>query len=408
MNKIPQHIAFFKYLKYLVVIGVLSISITCVEPYQGEITANVNTLVVDAVITNELKNQEVKLTRSYGFNDLSVPLEEGAKVIVTTNTGTIYSFSEKSAGIYLSKIAFQAELNTQYQLIIETQDGETYRSSFMQLPIESTKIDAVYAARVERNATEGMGIFLNSFDNSSEDKYYRHEYEETFKIIAPFWSPYDAVFVIEGRNTIDIRILLREQEERVCYGTNYSNNTIIKTTNGLTEDRLKDFEIQFIDRDNYILSYRYSILVKQYAISPETFSFYETLKGLSQNSGSLLVQNQPGFLQGNIEADNENKNVAGFFEVSAVDSKRLFFNYEDFFPGEELPPYARGCLASAPTTNGEVGKRPLVNIIKEGSKRFFDYNRDRLYEGGPYIMVPAACGDCTVLGDNDKPAFWID
>ena len=399
---------FFTYLKYILTISILSISISCVEPYQGEIISNINPLVVDAVITNEFKKQEVKLTRSYGFNDLSVPLEEEANVSVISDTGATFPFFEKSPGLYLSNIAFKAEPNTQYQLIIETKDGETYRSSFMQLPVVSTKIDAIYADRIQRNETEGVGIFLNSFDNSSEDKYYRHEYEETFKIIAPFWSPYDAVFVIEGRNTIDIRILLREQEEQICYGTNYSNNTIIKTTNGLIEDRLKDFEIQFIDRDNYILSHRYSILIKQYAVSPETFSFYETLKGLSQNNGSLLVQNQPGFLKGNIEADSEGKNVAGFFEVSAVDTKRLFFNYEDFFPGEELPPYARGCLASAPTTNGEVGKRPLVNIIKEGSKRFYDYNREGLYEGGPYIMVPAACGDCTVLGDNDKPSFWID
>ena len=59
--------------------------------------------------------------------------------------------------------------------------------------------------------------------------------------------------------------------------------------------------VRFINRNNYIISHRYSILVRQFVQSNEAFTFYETLNDLSRNE-SLFSETQPGFLAGNVSS----------------------------------------------------------------------------------------------------------
>lgn len=392
--------------------GILFIFIMyrCVEPYEGTVSDFEDVLVVNAIITNEYKRQEVDLTRSYRFEDNGPTAEKNATVILLDGDGGEFEFEETEPGKYLSVNPFAVEIGRNYSLLITTVNGNSYASNTMQLPVSSTTIDNLYAERITSNdGIEGMGIFVDSFDPLGESYYYRHEYEETYKIIAPFWSPFDLVVVSEGWQTIDMRVILREREEKLCYGTDLSNTLILHSTKELTEDRLSRYNVRFIDRDNYILSYRYSILVKQYVQSPESFSYYETLKGLSQSSGNIFSEDQPGFLAGNIFSLNDSKeNVAGFFEVATIAEKRIFFNYEDFFPGEELPPFLKECFLKAPSLEGTLGNRSLLNAIYEGSVSFYDYNRNPGPNEGHYLMVRSECGDCTTLGSNVAPDFWIE
>jgi len=382
----------------------------CVEPYEGSVGTYEDVLVVNCIITNENKQQEVTLTRSYRFEDEGPQAESNAEVTVTNNEGEEFLFEETEPGKYHSIQPFQAKMGKDYKLMITTSKGKSYTSTTMQLPISSTKIDAVYARRIVNNqGVEGMGIFVESVDPTGQSKYYRHAYEETYKIVAPYWSPYDVYLIGEGEQQDYYAVILREQEEQTCYGTNKVNPIILKSTVGLNEDRLKDYNIRFISRDNYILSYRYSILVKQYVQNPEAFAYYETLKGLSQTSDNIFSEDQPGFLAGNVfSMDDPSEHVAGFFEVATVDEKRIFFNYEDYFPGEELPTYAAGCFTFAPYHRGRIGERPLGKLLKEGNVRFYDFNSNPAQFEGPFLLTSPECGDCTTLGSNKVPEFWIE
>ncbi|PHS50951.1 MAG: hypothetical protein COB01_11505 [Lutibacter sp.] len=383
----------------------------CVEPYEGTVKDFDDVLVVNAIITNEYKRQEVLLTRSYRFEDNGPTAEKNATVIVLDGEGGTFNFEETEPGKYLSVNPFAVEIGMNYSLSITTVNGNSYASNTMQLPVSSTTIGDLYAERITNNdGIEGMGIFVDSFDPLGKSFYYRHEYEETYIIIAPFWTPFDLVVVSEGFLIFGMRVILREREEKLCYGTDLSNTIILHSTKELTEDRLSRYNVRFIDRDNYILSYRYSILVKQYVQTPEAFSYYETLKGLSQSSENIFSEDQPGFLAGNIFSLNDSKeNVAGFFEIATVTEKRIFFNYEDFFPGEELPPFLKECDLIAPSLEGTVGSRSLLNaIFYEGMVSFYDYNRNPGPNEGPYLMVRSECGDCTTLGSNRSPDFWIE
>jgi len=383
-----------------VVILLLATLSSCIEPFEGAVNSFEDVLVVNATLTNENKKQEVLLTRSFRFEEDVAPAEKNAEVMVRTDDGDQYVFKEVGPGKYQSNTAFAAEMNKEYTLTILTADGQSYVSSSMKLPVQSTSIDNVYAERTTNNdGVEGMGIFVDSFDPSSSSNYYRHEYIETFKIIAPAWTPFDIVVLNEGVSTFNVAIILREREERTCYGTNPSRTIQVASTLALSEDRLTKYNVRFIERDNYILTHRYSVLVRQYVQSPEAFSYYETLRGLSQTSGNVFSEDQPGFLAGNIfSVENPTENVAGFFEVATVAQQRIFFDYEDFFPNEAPPPYISDCTPFSPSSEGTLGERDLANLIYADAIRYY----------APGQVVTDRCGDCTVLGSNVVPDFWIE
>lgn len=194
----------------------------------------------------------------------------------------------------------------------------------------------------------------------------------------------------------------RPIEEQVCFNTEISNNIILTDTNDLEEDRVERFMVRFIDRDNFIISHRYSILVRQFVQSFEAYTFFETLRNFT-GSESLFSGIQPGFLIGNVFSDQEpSEKVSGYFDVASVAEERIFFNYDDFFPGEDLPPYINSCQPVSPPF------LVVVSQVREEVVKFFDLNPAPNILQGPYFVVPRECGDCTVIGESAAPEFWIE
>lgn len=395
MYSIYKHLE--KFAPRLAGVTLLLLLFACTEPFQGEVAGLEDILVVNALITNEKKQQEVRLTRPYRFGE-DAPIAEEDAIVSVDDGMDQFIFEEVEPGKYVSNVPFAAEIDKSYSLLITTENGRSYSSATTRLPVSNTTIDKVYAERTTNDqGDEGIGVFVDTFDPSGASNYYRYEYEETFKIIAPFWSPQDVVFVIQESTGPVFNVIRREREERVCYGSDSEKVINVVNTLNLGEDRLMDYSVRFIDRNNYILTHRYGILVRQYVQTPEAFSYYEALRGLSQSATTVFSEDQPGFLAGNVfSLDDENENVAGFFEVGAVAEKRIFFNWEDFFPGEELPPYFQNCMPAV-----ESGEDLKTSVQRETS----------VYVDGPSSsprMVPRACGDCTALGSNKVPDFWVE
>lgn len=390
----------FKY-KIFILLLVSLINISCSENYNLQTNTYEEALVVEATITNELKNQEIKITKTSKFEDEGITVESGASVSVYDNMGNTYMFKEDS-GLYVSEIEFKAEPNVEYTLSILTSDGKRYISS-AQLLTTVSEIQSVIAEVVTNKEGRGVQISVKSYDPTNTSKYYRYKYEETYKIIAPKWS--DRKTVITGPQ----QIALEENslETRTCYSTKKSSDIILKNTVDLNEDRI-NFPVRFISDQNYIISHRYSILVTQYVQNLESYNFYRIIKDISSSS-SVLSPKQPGILNGNIKcttsADNK---VIGFFDVSTTSSKRIFFNYEDLFPNEPIPPYFTDCSLisykfcfgfSDPKCQGNE----LINGLKNNKLVFFFLNPEI-----DYLMVPTECGDCTKFSSNLIPPFWID
>lgn len=377
----------------------------CIEPFEGSFVDFENALVIEATITNEMKQQRVILSRTYEFEADGPIAESNATVTVADDNGNTFVFQDSENGVYVSTQAFTAQPGTSYQLSVTTQDGRNYESNAVQVTAE-TSIDEVRAERITNNLGEdGMAILVDSFDPTGSSKNYRYEYEETYRVIAPTWTPISLIGDPEGGcNVIKTPNIT---DEPICYPTDFSNTIILASTDDLEEDRISNFMVRFIGRDNYIMSHRYSILVRQYVQSNEAFTFFETLNELS-GSESLFSQTQPGFLQGNVfSTSNEDERVLGYFDVSSVSEQRIFFNYDDFYPGEPLPPYVESCSPSTPpiATPGGCVLRP---ILESGAGIYAGDNAEPALGEGPFLVVSRVCGDCSVLGTSEIPDFWIE
>ena len=384
----------------------------CVEEIDlSEELSFEDALVVEANITDELKKHSIRLGRSYRFEEEGPKHESRALVSVSADDGKIYSFNESGnePGLYVSQESFKAEAGVEYKLSVTTASGKTYTTPPVQLPVES-KIDKVYGEReVNSIGTELLTIKVESYDPNRESNYYRYEYEETYKIIAPFWVRDEFVILQdeEGNDLAFPGFTVRSTDELECYNTEVSNSIIQTTTTGLSEDRVSGFSVRNITTDNDVLSHRYSILVRQYVQSLEAYTYYNLLNQLS-GSGNVLAQIQPGFIDSNIfSTSDRNEKVLGFFEVSSVDEKRIFFNYEDFFPGEPLPPYFVSCGITAPPIATMAGT-PLKDAIQAGLVKYFRDHQPPEPNLGPFDVVPTPCGDCTQLGQTEPPDFWIE
>ena len=284
----------------------------------------------------------------------------------------------------------------------------------------------VYAERVTNDkGEEGIHIYLDGTDTTGDSKYYRYEYEETYKIIAPNWTSVEFKLTnYEPCNpnplltsiTYDLEVMPREEEEQVCYKTLNSQHIIQNSSANLSTSSIEGFPVRFIGGDDFILSHRYSILVKQFVQSVNAFSYYQNLDNFSSSS-SVFSEIQPGFLQGNITVESDtDKKVLGYFEVASVSEKRLFFDYRDFYPDAPLPLYVNKCVPfSAPLEHisycfsgpsGSICPQSLIARIDLNLISYVDQYDSMIVCAGPYLVVPRECGDCTVLGSNIVPDFW--
>ncbi|MFS4491682.1 DUF4249 domain-containing protein [Maribacter sp. 2308TA10-17] len=400
----------------------------CVEPFDAETQVFENALVIDARLTDEFKRHQVLLTRARPFEQNAIDVERNAIVKIIEEMGVVHDFEEVEPGKYVSKNVFNAKENNKYRLEVMTTDGKSYTSEIVIAP-EKVAIENLYVEReINDFGEEGVSIFLDSKSSTSDAKYFRYEFKETYKIIAPTWDPFE--FEVIDRepcadgDAYEVGIKVKEEQNRVCFGSALSKNVIQASTKGLEDSEIFRFPVHFLKSDNYIISHRYSILVRQHSQTLDAFSYYQNLNDFT-SSESVFSETQPGFLAGNITSSEADENVIGYFEVSSVSQERIYFNYEDLFPNEPLPPYAVNCSSfGSPLliTEGFVCdlengvcagscESPLISAIDADIISYVGTNEDYIesdFSLGPYFTKLAECGDCTKLGSNVKPDFWVD
>src|SRR5690606_24010760 len=287
------------------------------------------------------------LSRTYLLEDTEPIIENNATVWVENNNGDVYQFVHASEGVYTSTIPFASEENIFYKLHISTQDGNEYESTEVQLTSES-QIDNLYAELTTNDEGEnGIQVYIDNFNQNSSAEYFRYEYEETYKIIAPNYSSQDITISnynyseFTGEITYDIDITYREQEEQTCYINKKGIGLILATSENYETNSLERIPIKFIPTDDGSIRERYSINVKQFVQSVEAYTFYKAIEDLG-NVQSILTQSQPGYINGNIKSINStSEKIIGYFDISSTTSKRVYFNYFDF--GIPKPEYLYEC-----------------------------------------------------------------
>lgn len=383
----------------------------CTEPYEIETVGYENVLVVEGTITDELKQQMVKLSRTSTLENSEVLPETNATVAVVGENGETYSFSPQGqTGNYLSDQPFQAMPNVAYTLKIITPDGKRYISSSVVLP-PKVEIGEVYAETImdPSENKDGLQVLVNTEDPTGKAKYFRYEYEETYKIIAPHPSPYTARILNfdDEFYTFDVELTPRTPEI-ICYSTEFSTGINQTATTELNQNHVLGFPVRYLSKSDAKIQTRYSILVKQFVQSVEAYTFYKIIKELG-SVGNILSQGQPGYVEGNIRSEaDDNEKVIGFFEASSVSTKRIYFNYEDF--GFEKPPYFLDCdlLVLDYRDNTVLDNDPNDRETIYTYLSYFDY---QVVQHGPwfqYTIAKQECAVCTSFSSNIQPDFWED
>lgn len=391
----------------ITLISFLLLNFSCREEIALETEDFESVLVVEATITNELKLQEVHLSRTYLLEELEQSLENNATVYIENNLQNIITFTQNTDGVYVSDVEFQAEPNINYTLHVLTSEGKNYQSNTTTLTPEAN-IENIYA---ELENGEDVTVFVDVEGTANNVQYFRYEWEETYKIIAPNHSNFDATIVnyeiSNGNVTYDVNITPREQEEKTCYGSKKSTNIIQASSSQLESNTISRFPIRVLDKNNPKFITRYSILVTQITQNLESYSYYKIINTLG-NTASILSSNQPGYIQSNIiSLTNTNEKVLGFFNVASITRERIYFNYLDFGVGE--PNYFYDCpileLNYDDNTSEDNDTNERIKLYQLLTLANYKY----VTSYGPvYYITRPECGDCTSFASNIQPDFWID
>lgn len=411
---------------------------SCIDELEAENITDVlaGSLVVDARISDRNMEHTIFLSRTFSLEDSEPLPERGAQVSILDETGNRIDFLEKTPGTYGTNGAAILEHGKAYRLEILTVDGVRYNSEEANLPSKVEVSGLRAEKRINGFDTDGIAILVDTDDGPTTSNHYRYEYEETYKIVAPYQNPFDwdeIDYDINDGDGWEVTVAPRDEQVNICFGTNKSNDIILASTAGLDSSSLDDFQVRFSASDNYAISHRYSVLVKQYHHDINANSFFKLLKDFSSIE-SVFSNVQTGSLEGNISSENSDvAKVFGYFELSSYSEKRLFFNYEDFYPNEPLPPYLMFCFTGAPplypegfhitpTPEGDgfiidgTQGSPLIDGILAGLYGYLADNEDYedyiLREGAggaaPFLVKPLGCVDCREFGSIAIPEFWTE
>ena len=373
----------------------------CVEPYEVRTIAYEEALVVEGRFTDQQQRHYVKLSFTRSIDDMENRPVLGATVWVEGSDGSKIDFAETSPGYYESEEEVAGVAGNSYQLFFETAEGKRYQSNTQEL-VSSPPIDRIYSAYAEKTHSKSGGVvkgiqfFVDTHDDTNEAKYYKYEWEETYEVYAPYPSFYE---FFSDPDTV----MARTEDVSPCYVFAKSNSITIGTSAALTENRLTEVPVRYITSDTEHLLNAYSILVKQYVISPEAYSFYRKMEE-NNDRGSLFDQ-QLGAVIGNItSSENTEETVLGFFEVSGMSEQRTFVKYNELdkrfpWPRSEYP-----CN----------GPEQVVNVATLDSVDYYVRSRgygivSAGYNDGEFkgVLAPRYCTDCRFRGPAVKPDFWI-
>ncbi len=359
----------------------------CTEPFVPEVKEISNVLVVDGFISDSDEPYTVRLSRTQPLNESEALPEKSANVSVVDQEGQRHTFNETSTGVYQSEPSvFRGVSGNKYFLEIVTAEGKTYHSDEVILK-KSPQIDSVYWERerrltdVEGVTLDGVRILVDAHDPEGKTRFYRYDWTETYEIKVRYPKALD---LINGE------FVVPDTFPHICYTNDINKRILTANSYQLKEDRVSKFEVNYVSTESFRLRTLYSILVKQYALDEEGYTYWNELAKTSESLGTLFDP-QPYQVRGNVRnTADPNEPVLGYFDASTVSQQRIFI-YADSLPDLEYP--RDPCIAEIFSPGNE-----LQLYLSWG------YN---IVSYPPTLQIaPAECSDCRLHGVMEAPLFW--
>ncbi len=359
---------------------------SCVDPYAPAIISTPQTyLVVDGTINlSGITTVHLSQTRSLSAGATS-PVESKATVAIQDDAGTSYPLAEQAAGTYTSAALTLAPTH-HYQLQLRLASGRAYASDLVAAKPAPAIDDVTWAAQ-----PNGLQIYVNSHDATNATRYYRWSYQETWQFHSAFQSDIEYV---------NGQIQRRAENIYQCWRTENSTSISLSTTDQLSQDVVSQLPLTLVPPTSEKIHYLYSILVQQYGLTPEEFSYWDKLRKNTESLGTLFDP-LPSQLSGNVHSlDTPSEFVLGYVGAGSVTEKRIFISTTQL-------PYNRNFTI----TGYEACAAPdtvLINNLDSSFNNpgYLPIDPVGNYPPSGYTGAPASCVDCRQRGTNIKPSFW--
>ena len=367
-----------KQLQLLLLFAVLIVS--CRDQYELPLReTDLSLLVVEGVLNAGAGPTTITLSRTVKVNaPTAFKAELGAKLTVEGKNGASFPLAEIGNGVYRSQ-QLTLVFGNEYRLRIRTSNNKEYLSDYVVVK-QTPPIDSL----TWKKENERMVILANTHDASNNTRYYKWEFDETWEIKSYYNSSYKWI----GGTTI----ILSSDQNYTCWKYAKPNTILLGSSAQLQSDVISQAPIQFIPFFSEKLSVRYSMLLRQRAITKEAYEFFSLMKKNTESLGSIFDP-QPSELKGNIKClTHPQEGVIGYLTASNFTEKRIFITAQ-----EANWKFNEDCPAE------KVFNNPAQIASKVPNYLPYDYDDME----GVYYMAPAACIDCTKRGgDLNKPSYW--
>jgi len=374
--------------KYLFLFLILSFS--CKEKYMPDIhVPAAGFLVVEGFINVGNGATNISLTRTSSLDSPAVIPQTGAQVEVQSENGSVYPLFENGPGKYTID-QIPADPSQNYRLDIRMANGKEYVSDYSAYK-STPEIDSV-----NWNASpDNIYIYVNTHDDKNQTLYYQWQFAETWE----YHSAYFSTIVYQ-----DHEIKFRQPEDYfyTCWQSDVSTSIAIASSAKLQSDIISEQLLTTIPfRTNNKFGIRYSILVKQYALSRDWYEWIEKVKKNTEQLGTIFDA-QPSETGGNFHCVSDPaETVIGFVGCTSETEKRIFIEGTSI-PLATLPNGYEQCTIDTIPYTPEDLERVLSgpNPIPISEISFM----------GVITGVAVASADCVDCRDkggvNIKPDFW--
>jgi len=421
---------------YILSIIICLVHSSCKKAFNAHLTTTAaNFLAVDGPIISG-DSTFITLSRTTSLSDTTQKkVELKATVSVEDDQAKLYPLQELGKGQYALGVTNFSSVR-KYRLDIKTSDGKIYQSDFVPMKV-TPPVDSLY---FKQNSDATVSFYTNTHDPTGNTRYYRWDYKETWSYVAL------ATAFFEFKNSQIVPLLTYSADDHsVCFRTDLSNQIFVGSSANLAQDVILNQELGGLASGTEKTGHVYVMQLRQYALTPDGFNYYQNLKLNTEQLGSIFDA-QPTSLNGNIHCISSPSDIViGFVSASTVTVKQMNLHQNDlpiktpdaygtlqtpWMTGYNSYYFAPPDLGMCPTLSlstqtatGYAGFPAAAlatfsnpNILMGGAVAFIqaDAPGPNSIEpfrsqgiGYTYYYLPKACIDCRLKGGSStRPAYF--
>ena len=293
----------------------------CVYDFNANVAGSDNILVIEGdILIGDYTNVRVS-TSSALTGTMSTETLWDVTTTVEASDGTSYTG-------HTTVDTRSADPSLEYRLVVKTSRG-TYVSEWAPVLV-SGPIDSLSYVISDDRTTMTIEVTAHGDDTN---RYYRWIADQTWEYHTPYMASHYYVprwTIIDGVEIPRDSVMKYKDGENhyYCWNSSQVDNVMIASSADLSENRIVRHPLFSMDRYEQRISYIYSVLLTQEAISETAWRYWDMLVKNSSDVGGLFSP-EPYEMRGNIINEaNPDEMVLGYVSVTAPSKLRYFIDAE--------------------------------------------------------------------------------